>query len=53
MPPRYNSTTKFWNFVDDSLSAMRRIADESSSIVTEQEKELQKYVFISRHHYTN
>ncbi|KAG1733175.1 hypothetical protein EDD22DRAFT_960248 [Suillus occidentalis] len=42
MPARYNSTTKFWNFVDDSLSAMRRIADESSSIVAEQEKELQK-----------
>ncbi|KAG2112491.1 hypothetical protein BD769DRAFT_1391922 [Suillus cothurnatus] len=42
MPARYNSTIKFWNFVDDSLSAMRRIADESSSIATEQEKELQK-----------
>jgi hypothetical protein len=48
MPVRYNSTIKFWNFVDDSLSAMCRIADESSSIATEQEKELQKYVFISR-----
>jgi hypothetical protein len=32
---------------------MHRIADESSSIVTVQEKELQKYVFISRRHYTN
>ncbi|KAG1873406.1 hypothetical protein C8R48DRAFT_769841 [Suillus tomentosus] len=42
MPVRYNSTIKFWNFVDDLLSAMRRIADESSSIATEQEKELQK-----------
>jgi hypothetical protein len=53
MPARYNSTIKFWNFVDDSLSAMRRIADESSSIATEQEKELQKYVFISWHRHTN
>ncbi|KAG2121100.1 hypothetical protein DEU56DRAFT_760796 [Suillus clintonianus] len=41
-PVRYNSTTKFWNFVDYSLSNMRKMADDSSSIVTEKEKELQK-----------
>ncbi|KAG1717495.1 hypothetical protein EDD22DRAFT_964700 [Suillus occidentalis] len=41
-PAQYNSTIKFWNFVDDSLSTMRRIADESSSVATKQEKELQK-----------
>jgi hypothetical protein len=53
MPAQYNSTIKFWNFVDDSLSAMCRIANESSSIATKQKKELQKYVFISWHRHTN
>ncbi|KAG1789784.1 uncharacterized protein HD556DRAFT_1446791 [Suillus plorans] len=42
MPMRYNSTIKFWNFVDHSLLMMRKMAIESSPIVTEQEKELQK-----------
>ncbi|KAG2156929.1 uncharacterized protein EDB93DRAFT_1247117 [Suillus bovinus] len=42
MAVRYNSTTKFWNFVDHSLSIMRKISVESSPIVTEQDKELQK-----------
>ncbi|KAG1800658.1 hypothetical protein EV424DRAFT_1545625 [Suillus variegatus] len=42
MAVQYNSTTKFWNFVDHSLSIMRKISVESSPIVTEQDKELQK-----------
>ncbi|KAG2086476.1 hypothetical protein BD769DRAFT_1681114 [Suillus cothurnatus] len=42
MPIRYNTTMKFWNFVDHSLSMMRKMATESSPIITEQEKELQK-----------
>jgi hypothetical protein len=46
MPIRYNTTMKFWNFVNHSLSMMRKMATESSPIITEQEKELQKYVFI-------
>lgn len=45
-PAWYTNTIRFWNFVDHSLLVMHQISKKASSIPTEQEKKLQKCIFV-------
>ncbi|KAG2336389.1 hypothetical protein BDR05DRAFT_1005925 [Suillus weaverae] len=53
IPARYSNTIRFWNFVDHSLLIMRQMSKESSWTPAEQDKELQKYVFVGSCSYRN